>query len=275
LEEKNRNINTMNDSSYFIVAGIVFFASVLIIYIFRYGGKKKIAIPSALTDELMGEVLEQRVGFYRHLPADEQQTFLKRVRYFLEHTKISAEKGAVVTDEDKILIAASATIPLFHFKLWVYRNLTEVLVYPDYFDERFSTANEERNVAGMVGSGALNSKMILSQQALRNGFLNLSTGNTAIHEFVHLIDKADGEVDGVPEYLIPKSLIEPWIKEMHKTIREIRSGESDIREYAGTNEAEFFAVVSEYFFKKPALLKEDHPKLYRMLDHIYGVSDEP
>lgn len=146
-------------------------------------------------------------------------------------------------------------------------------MYPDYFDERFSTASEVRNVAGMVGSGALSSKMILSQQALRNGFLNFSADNTAIHEFVHLIDKADGEVGGIPEYLIPKSLIEPWIKEMHKTIREIRTGESDIREYAGTNEAEFFAVVSEYFFKKPALLQEDHPKLYRMLDHIYGGSE--
>ena len=263
----------MNDSSYFIVAGLMLFASVLIIYIFRYGGKKKIPIPAALTDELMGEILEKQVRFYRHLPTDEQQTFLTRVRYFLEHTKISAEKGAVVTDEDKVLIAASATIPLFHFKLWVYRNLTEVLVYPDYFDECFSTASEQRNVAGMVGSGALSSKMILSQEALRNGFLNMSADNTAIHEFVHLIDKADGEVDGIPEYLIPKSLIEPWIKEMHKTIREIRAGESDIRAYAGTNEAEFFAVVSEYFFKKPTLLKEDHPKLYRMLDQIYGVSE--
>src|SRR5690606_29071763 len=107
---------SMNDSSYFIVAGLMLFASVLIIYIFRYGGKKKIPIPAALTDELMGEILEKQVRFYRHLPTDEQQTFLTRVRYFLEHTKISAEKGAVVTDEDKVLIAASATIPLFHFK---------------------------------------------------------------------------------------------------------------------------------------------------------------
>src|SRR5690606_24156695 len=141
------------------------------------------------------------------------------------------------------------------------------------FDERFSTASEQRNVAGMVGSGALSSKMILSQQALRNGFLNMSADNTAIHEFVHLIDKADGEVDGIPEYLIPKSLIEPWIKEMHKTIREIRTGESDIREYAGTNEAEFFEIESEYFYKKTSLLKENQLKLYRMLDNIYGGSE--
>lgn len=264
----------MGYNPYFVVALITVLAVVLIVYIFKSGGRKKMAVPSSLTDELVEEVLASQVRFYRHLDTDEQPVFKNRVMYFLETTKISAEKGAIVTDGDRILIAASATIPLFHFKLWVYRNLTEVLVYPDYFDERFSTESEGRNVAGMVGSGALNHKMILSQQALRRGFSGMSQDNTAIHEFVHLIDKADGEVDGIPEYLIPKDLIAPWVKEMHKTIREIRAGESDIRDYAATNEAEFFAVVSEYFFKKPSLLREDHPKLYRMLDDIYGKSDE-
>lgn len=264
----------MNDSSYYALAVVVFLAAVLIIFVLKSGGKKKIAMPVGLTDQLIEAVLNRRVRFYQHLPTDEQHTFLKRVRFFLEHTKISPEKGAVITEEDRVLIAASATIPLFHFKQWVYHNLTEVLVYPDYFDERFSTESEGRYVAGMVGSGALSSKMILSQQALQSGFSSMSPGNTAIHEFVHLIDKADGEVDGIPEYLIPNSLIEPWIKEMHKTIRDIRTGESDIRDYAGANEAEFFAVVSEYFFKKPTLLKEDHPKLYRLLDKIYGGNNE-
>lgn len=260
-------------SPYLIVAGLVLFGVVLIVYIFRYGGRKKIRLPAAMNDELIDEILMKHVRFYHLLPAGEQRVFLDRVRYFLEHTKISAEKGAVVTDEDRVLIAASATIPLFHFKHWVYRNLTEVLVYPDYFDERFSTQSEGRNLAGMVGSGALNGKMILSQHALRIGFSEDSADNTAIHEFVHLIDKADGEVDGIPEYLIPKSLIEPWIKEMHKTILAIRTGESEIREYASTNEAEFLAVVSEYFFKNPTLLKEEHPKLYQMLDRIYGGTE--
>ena len=37
----------------------------------------------------------------------------------------------------------------------------------------------------------------------------------------------------------------------------------------GTNEAEFFSVVSEYFFEAPAKMKRKHPKLYDILKKIY------
>ena len=77
-------------------------------------------------------------------------------------------------------------------------------------------------------------------------------------------------MDGVPEYLIPKNLIQPWVEEMHETISAIRRDKSDIRDYAATNPAEFLAVVSEYFFQKPKLLAEDHPELYAMLNEIYN-----
>jgi Mlc titration factor MtfA (ptsG expression regulator) len=62
---------------------------------------------------------------------------------------------------------------------------------------------------------------------------------------------------------------------MESTIAAIRRDKSDIRDYAATNPAEFLAVVSEYFFQKPKMLKEDHPELYDMLNEIYnGNKDE-
>ena len=45
----------------------------------------------------------------------------------------------------------------------------------------------------------------------------------------------------------------------------INDNHSDIRKYGGTNQAEFFAVASEYFFERPDLLKSKHPELYEML----------
>jgi len=35
------------------------------------------------------------------------------------------------------------------------------------------------------------------------------------------------------------------------------------------NEAEFFAVISEYFFERPDLLAEKHPELYGMLVRMF------
>jgi Mlc titration factor MtfA (ptsG expression regulator) len=44
---------------------------------------------------------------------------------------------------------------------------------------------------------------------------------------------------------------------------------SDIDPYAVTNEGEFFAVVSEYFFERPDLLEEKHPELYKLLTEFF------
>lgn len=255
---------------YFITALIFVVGLLLVILVFKYFNKKDRLVIVSISSSYIEEVLVEKVRFYARLSVEERIKFKERVQYFLGKVKISAEKGAVVTDMDKILIAASATIPLFHFDTWAYENLEEVLVYPDYFDERFDIESRERNISGMVGSGAMNHKMLLSLPGLRSGFDKYSEGNTAVHEFVHLIDKADGEVDGIPEYLIPKDLIAPWIEEMSRTIREIRTGESNLREYAGTNDAEFLAVLSEYFFKRPKMLKIEHPSLYNFLDKIYN-----
>jgi Mlc titration factor MtfA (ptsG expression regulator) len=52
-------------------------------------------------------------------------------------------------------------------------------------------------------------------------------------------------------------------------MKKIMAGRSDINPYGATNEAEFFAVVSEYFFERPGLLKEKHPDLYNLLSAFF------
>jgi len=123
---------------------------------------------------------------------------------------------------------------------------------------------------GMVGTGYMDGKMILSQEALLHGFENTSDKkNTAIHEFTHLIDKRDGVIDGIPSALLDKQYVLPWMDYMDKKLDEVFEGDSDINPYGGTNRAEFFSVTSEYFFERPKLLKKKHPELYRLLEKIF------
>ena len=113
--------------------------------------------------------------------------------------------------------------------------------------------------------------MILSKKALHHGFSNeTDKKNTAIHEFVHLIDKTDGAVDGIPELLLEKQYVIPWIDLIKQKIDEIYEQKTDINPYGATNKAEFFAVISEYFFERPKLLKRKHPKLYELLEEIFN-----
>ena len=46
---------------------------------------------------------------------------------------------------------------------------------------------------------------------------------------------------------------------------------SFIDKYAATNKAEFFAVMSEYYFNKPEILKKHFPNIYKELKKFYKV----
>ncbi|WP_299781631.1 M90 family metallopeptidase [uncultured Formosa sp.] len=216
-------------------------------------------------------VLLKHVDFYESLPPELQKKFQNRMMLFLSEVHIEGVQ-LELQDLDKILIAASAVIPVFGFPEWHYSNLSGVLLYPDNFnsDYEFGNKKENRIIAGMIGTGRLEKQMILSKKALYHGFANTKDkSNTAIHEFIHLIDKMDGDTDGVPEFIMKNSYTIPWLKLIHKEMEAINNNKSDIRHYGGTNQAEFFAVASEYFFETPSLMKKQHPALFNMLQQCF------
>jgi hypothetical protein len=60
---------------------------------------------------------------------------------------------------------------------------------------------------------------------------------------------------------------------MQEELKRIKYGKSDINPYALTNESEFFAVASEYFFSKPDQFQDKHPELYEQLSRIFGLQE--
>lgn len=215
------------------------------------------------------KVLKEKVIFYKALAPKEKELFENKVHEFILNYKIIGI-DVEVNITDKILVASSAIIPIFAFPNWRYTNLDLIQLYPDMFDENFKTEGKGRRTLGMVGTGFMNGKMILSKPALHHGFSNESDKkNTAIHEFVHLIDKTDNLIDGIPDTLLEKQYTIPWIDLMNQKIEAIYKNKSDINPYGATNRAEFFAVISEYFFERPQLLKRKHPELYNKLEEIF------
>lgn len=217
------------------------------------------------------DLLLKNVQFYKKRIEEEQLIFQKRMMLFLDEVTIEAVQFEL-EELDTIFVAASAVIPVFGFKEWRYNNLSTVLIYPDYFDENlsFDADVKGRKIAGLVGTGRFKNQMILSRKALHHGFTNATDkGNTAIHEFVHLLDNTDGATDGIPERLLEHQYIAPWLALMHKEMEAINNDDSDIRSYGGTSQTEFFAVASEYFFERPALFKRKHPELYEMLSKCF------
>ena len=86
---------------------------------------------------------------------------------------------------------------------------------------------------------------------------------------MHLIDKMDGSLDGVPEILLERKWVAQWKDLLEQTMAGIRLGRYDINPYGATSPVECFAVVAEYFFEQPERFKAFYPELNEMLTRIF------
>ena len=249
------------------IAIILLFIAVIIYSVRFLSSNKKATVKNAV---VAAEKDVVDILFYQRLNEVDQKRFLKEVNSFLQRINITAI-NTDITDIDKIQVAVSAVIPMFAFEGWEYPHLEEVLLYNDHFNMGFETeGNDDRNIMGLVGTGMYKNKMLLSKPALQEGFNNnTDKSNTAIHEFVHLIDGADGDTDGIPEILIDKKYVLPWMNLIHSEMEKMKDNDSDINPYGYTNKSEFFAVAAEYFFERPELFEDTHPELYKMMQQIF------
>ena len=255
--------------NYFRILVVLIVGILLLRFVHLRYSKKWVKPKSEKISGKWRTILKREVSFYNRLTKKEKKLFEFKIQEFIANCEIIGS-DTLVTDLDKVLVAASAVIPIFAFPEWKYKNLDTVLIYPDTFNMDFETEGKDRKILGMVGTGYMEGKMILSKKALRKGFKNeTDKRNTAIHEFVHLIDKMDGSVDGIPKVLLEKQYVIPWIDMIERKLEEIAKDKSDINPYATTGREEFFAVLSEYFFETPLLLKKKHPQLYEMLEEIF------
>lgn len=243
----------------FVLAIIV----IIILLVFQPGREEIFALP-----DNYGELLTDYVRFYAALDEEGKKRFEDRFQKFLSAVKITGA-NAEVEDLDLILIGAAAVIPVYHIPDWEYVNLREILVYPGNFNHDYEQQGRDRMISGMVGTGSMENVMILSKWELRQGFINSNNLNTAIHEFIHLIDKMDGTLDGVPELLLERKYVAHWKALLQATMETIRRGESDIDAYGATSPVECFAVVAEYFFEQPEAFRLAHPELHAMLQRIF------
>jgi len=223
------------------------------------------------------EILNSKINFYIQLNEQDKLLFEKRVQLFLLTKKIEAI-DTEIDDSVRLMVASSAIIPTFAFPDYNYPDVKTILVYPNSFDEQFQTQRFEGHkqfISGMVGNRFMDGTVILSKPDLIIAFDGLPhKNNVGVHEFVHLLDKEDGVIDGIPSLLMDNAFVGPWLHEIKKEMGKIEDGKSDINPYALTNNAEFLAVVSEYFFNNPEKFRKKHKELYEFLLTFYGKKTE-
>ncbi|TWU06443.1 M90 family metallopeptidase [Stieleria varia] len=237
-------------------------------FLLRRRSTRRLRVIRGAFPEAWEATLLSDVAFFRALDEPQRERFRNLVKVFLDEVRITGIR-TTVDDRTRVLVAASAVIPILGFDDWEYNGLGEVLIYPDGFDEQYQNASGDRHILGMVGTGHLSGVMILSQPDLISGFANPEDKrNVGIHEFAHLVDKADGSVDGLP-IGIDQPTAAPWVQWVGEELKSTSRGRHHIDDYAYTNEAEYFAVLTEYFFEAPEVLAKKNPQLYQMMQSMY------
>ncbi len=220
-------------------------------------------------------ILEERVPFYRRLGPEERRKLEQHVAIFLAEKPIEGCGGLELTDEIRVTIAADACILLLGREHDFYPDLDVIRVYPSAY-----VAPAVRSEAGVIverlearaGESWTRGVVVLAWDHVAG--VEGDGQNVVFHEFAHQLDQEDGPVDGAPA-LPSRARYVAWARvlgdEFAELSKELDEGHRTlIRAYGATSPPEFFAVVTELFFEKPAQLLREHPALYAQLRDFYG-----
>ncbi len=216
--------------------------------------------------EAWQKILTRRVNFYREFDDDDaRRRFEDDVRIFLAEQRIygagEGEHQLEIGDETRLLIAASAAILSHGIPNFEWPRMRDIVVHPRAFNEDYGS--EHPTISGMVH---YQGPILYSERDLRHGFRRHDGHNVGLHELAHVLDLADGHADGVPVGASWASSA-PWLAIVSDRLAKLREDHYPhvLRDYAATNEAEFFAVAVEAFFEKPRQMQGKHAELYELL----------
>jgi len=224
-------------------------------------------------------VIRQNVPYYDRLSVAEQQELLGDIQVFVAEKNFEGCGGLELTGEIKVTIAAYACILLLHRQHDYYPRLQSILVYPDAYTAPMTRPGPGNTVIEghetRAGESWNTGAVVVSWNHIRHRPGDPSGGgrNVALHEFAHQLDQENGSVDGAPQ-LPRSSQYGAWARILGHEYQElVAAADADrptfLDKYGATNPAEFFAVITEYFFEQPQQLKALHPELYGELATFY------
>ncbi len=212
------------------------------------------------------------------LSAVELAHLRERVVQFLHRKTLNGVQGLALTRQMRLQIAAQACLPILHLDMDYYDGWHEVVVYPDSFRVHHTVSDDiglvsEQDVL-LSGEAWGQGPVILAWADIARELAHPRPGaNVVIHEFAHKLDMLNGRANGMPP-LHPDMPIEDWTHALSAAYRQLqhrieRHHRGCINPYGATSPAEFFAVLSEYFFTAPWQLQHDCPDVYGQLKAFY------
>ncbi len=225
------------------------------------------------------EYMQKNVVIYNHLPSDLQLKLQGLMQVFLKEKNFEGCGGLELTQDMKVTVAAQACLLLLKLKHNYYPKLCSILLYPSAYTSRGLEMRGGVMVEAestRLGESWMHGTLVLAWDCVQHEAKDINDANNVIlHEFAHQLDQEDGLGDGVPileSGMDYKEWQQIFSSAFGQFLEKLKHHKHDIIDpYGATNPAEFFAVVTEIFFKKPKQLKREHQKLYLELQAYYKL----
>lgn len=198
--------------------------------------------------------------------------------WFLDQKSITGAQGLEVTLSMRVAVAAQACLLILNLGVEYFDGWVEVILYPGAFrvnhaqTDAIGLVHNETSI--LSGESWLRGPAILSWDDVERDTYQYQAGhNVVLHEFAHKLDALNGVTNGMPPLRRGMSRVK-WAEALSGAYEalclQVAAGESAfINPYAATTPAEFFAVLSEYFFTAPDILKNCCPSVYKQLMLFY------
>ena len=198
--------------------------------------------------------------------------------WFLHRKSINGAQGLAVTLPMRVAVAAQACLLILNLDIDYFDNWVEVILYPGAFRVKHEQMDDiglvHRDTCALTGEAWLRGPVILSwPEVERDSYHGHPGHNLVLHEFAHKLDALNGAMNGLPPLRRGMSR-KRWAEDLSDAYAVLNLSLASakavcINPYAATSEAEFFAVLSEYFFTAPGVLKAAFPRAYRQLKLFY------
>ena len=227
------------------------------------------------------DILKRNVAHYCMLDEDERAHLQALIQVFIAEKYWEGAGGLELTDEIRVTISAQACLLLLGLSHNYYKNVESIIVYPStvvppqrkpgFFENSMTPVDLQQPI---LGQAFLQGPVIIVWDAVLQGGRHPERGhNVVYHEFAHKLDMLDGSADGTPP-LRNRAEYHDWVETCSREYLRLnhdlqRGRRSFLKDYAATNEAEFFAVATEQFFDQSRLMIQHTPDLYRVLTEYY------
>ncbi len=232
-------------------------------------------VPEAVRDGV-----RRAVPIYDVLVPEEREKLERLVLVFLLEKRFEGAGGLELTDAIRVTIAARACVLVLHrveLDERLYPDLDAIVVYPHAYRAMGATRVGSvivESEQARLGESWTRGVVVLAWDAVEGGGGHAGH-DVVVHEFAHQLDGEDGVMDGAPILGGPLRY-DAWARVLGTefealTERTEQGRAADLDAYGATNPAEFFAVVTEAFFERPAALAVQHAELYAELVAFYRM----